>query len=119
MILLENNTDYSGLFSWLTPGLSLGGILVIIGMWMIFTKAGEAGWKAIIPLYNTYLLTKIAMGNGWLFLLLLIPVVNVIFAIYLMYKLALAFGRGIGTVPELTSSSTRTISLVSGLWPVG
>ena len=29
-------------------------ILQIIADWRIFTKAGEAGWKSIIPIYNYY-----------------------------------------------------------------
>ena len=27
-------------------------VLVVVGMWKVFTKAGEEGWKAIIPIYN-------------------------------------------------------------------
>ena len=27
-------------------------IIMIIARWKIFTKAGEEGWKAIIPIYN-------------------------------------------------------------------
>ena len=27
-------------------------VLQIVAMWKIFTKAGEAGWKSIIPVYN-------------------------------------------------------------------
>lgn len=34
-------------------------ILVIVAMWKIFKKAGEPGWKAIIPIYNNYILFKI------------------------------------------------------------
>ena len=29
-------------------------VLIVIGWWKIFTKAGEAGWKSIIPYYNVY-----------------------------------------------------------------
>ena len=29
-------------------------ILQIIANWNIFTKAGEAGWKSIIPIYGDY-----------------------------------------------------------------
>ena len=29
-------------------------VLQIIADWRIFTKAGEAGWKSIIPIYNYY-----------------------------------------------------------------
>lgn len=34
-------------------------VLVIISNWRIFTKAGEAGWKSIIPIYNLYIFCKI------------------------------------------------------------
>ena len=72
------------------------GIITIIGMWKMFSKAGVPGWGAIIPIYNLYLLFKISMGNGWLFLLLLIPIVNFIIGIVVYAKLAAAFGKGIG-----------------------
>lgn len=71
-------------------------ILTIVGCWKMFTKAGQAGWASIIPFYNQYIISKISFGNGWLFLLLLIPVVNVIFMIVMMYKLSKAFGHGLG-----------------------
>ena len=29
-------------------------ILQAVAYWKIFEKAGEPGWKAIIPFYNTY-----------------------------------------------------------------
>lgn len=35
-------------------------IIMVIANWKIFTKAGEAGWKSIIPFLNTYVLFKIA-----------------------------------------------------------
>lgn len=76
-------------------GLVLG-ILTIIGMWRIFNKAGVPGWGAIIPFYNMYLLFKITMGNGWLFLLLLIPFVNFVMLIIVYVKLAAAFNKGAG-----------------------
>ncbi len=71
-------------------------ILVIIAAWRIFEKAGEAGWKAIIPIWNIYILYKITWGIGLLFLLLLIPVVGAIISIVTNYKLAKVFGHGLG-----------------------
>lgn len=68
----------------------------LITHWCIFRKAGEPGWAVLIPLYNLYVLFRITWGNGWYFLLMLIPVVNVIFAIITLVKLARAFGRGGG-----------------------
>lgn len=29
-------------------------VLIVIANWKIFTKAGEKGWKSIIPVYNLY-----------------------------------------------------------------
>lgn len=49
-------------------------VLSIIAMWKIFTKAGEKGWKAIIPIYNFYILFKIAWTTKsfWQYLLVII-----------------------------------------------
>ena len=68
----------------------------IVGLWKIFEKAGEPGWKALIPFYNAYILFKITWGNGWKFLLLLIPIANIVFAVITEVKLAKAFGKGGG-----------------------
>lgn len=71
-------------------------VIGIVAMWKIFTKAGEAGWKSIIPILNIYTLVKIADGNGVKFLLFLIPIVNFIFMIILYVNLAKAFGKSTG-----------------------
>ena len=49
-------------------------VLAIIAMWKIFVKAGEKGWKAIIPIYDVYILFKIAWKTKmfWIFLVLTI-----------------------------------------------
>lgn len=41
--------------------------LAVIALWKIFTKAGEAGWKAIIPVYNLYILYKISWNTKMFF----------------------------------------------------
>ena len=50
----------------------------------------------MIPIYNIYTLVKIADGNGWKFLLFLIPIVNIIYYIILVFRLAKSYGKGIG-----------------------
>lgn len=35
-------------------------IVLIVANWKIFTKAGEPGWKSIIPVYGSYIGYKIA-----------------------------------------------------------
>lgn len=96
--------DYGGSSGGLLAGMSAGTwvftliicILFIVAWWKIFEKAGEAGWKSIIPFYNYYILFKIAWGNGLLFLLMFIPFVNFIIAIILEVKLAKAYGQSGG-----------------------
>ncbi|HRX57652.1 MAG TPA: DUF5684 domain-containing protein [Eubacteriales bacterium] len=84
-------------FSTGTTLISLAvAVLAIIALWKIFEKAGEPGWGAIIPFYNAYLLFKITWGNGWSFLLMLIPIANIVIGIITMVKLAKAFGKSGG-----------------------
>lgn len=72
------------------------GILTLIAFWKILEKAGVPGWAALIPFYNTYMLFKITWGNGWKFLLTLIPIAGIVFSIITTVKLAKAFGKGGG-----------------------
>ena len=73
-------------------------VLLVIAQWKMFKKAGEAGWKALIPFYNTYILCKIVDGKGIKFLLLLIPIVNIVYLILLDIRMAKAFGKGTGFI---------------------
>ena len=70
--------------------------LFIIGEWKVFKKAGYEGWISLVPFYNAYILSKIVWGNGWLFLLCLIPVGGQIFQIATFAKLAKVFNKGTG-----------------------
>ncbi len=74
-------------------GYTLVLLIVIISLWKIFEKAGEEGWKAIIPFYNAYILFRIAGQSGWNFILLFIPIVNLIMAIILSLDLAKRFNK--------------------------
>ena len=77
-------------------------VVYVAAYWKIFTKAGEAGWKSIIPIYSTYIALKIVGMSAWYLLLFLIPIVNFFMAIVLAYKIACAFGYGVGmTILEL------------------
>ena len=40
--------------------LAIAEIISIVSMWKIFEKSNEKGWKALIPIYNLYILYKIA-----------------------------------------------------------
>ena len=40
-------------------------ILLIIAEWKIFTKAGEKGWKSLIPIYNMVVFFRIIGISPW------------------------------------------------------
>jgi hypothetical protein len=87
-------------------GLFFGGIfgmvwllivlVVIVGMWKVFEKAGHPGWAAIVPIYNLIVLLQIAGKPLWWIVLLFIPVANIIAAILISIAVAEKFGKGVG-----------------------
>lgn len=97
-------------------------VLLAAGLWKMFDKAGEAGWKALIPFYNLYILFKISwqpsmfwalaacslggvllygMGynNASMMLIYISYALTLIAAIIkavLAYNISLAYGHGLG-----------------------
>lgn len=92
-------------------------VIQVIALWKIFTKAGEAGWKSIIPFYNTYIQYKISwkpmmfwisfaciivgsiLGNVDGIISALGSIMCLAAAIInwiALHKLSLAFGHGVG-----------------------
>ena len=51
--------------------------LFMLAWWKMFEKWGTPRWKALIPLYNLYIIFEKTWGDGIYFLLLFIPVINV------------------------------------------
>ena len=95
-------------------------LLPFIAAWKLFKKVGIEGWKALIPVYNVYLIFKIAGMNGFLcipvviinaynltyqyinipnnikFFILIIGVIAFIINIFRGIKLSESFGKGTG-----------------------
>ncbi len=71
-------------------------VLIIAGFWKVFTKAGQPGWAAIVPIFNVYILCKVAGRPGWWLLLFFIPIVNLIITAIVSIDVAKAFGKGVG-----------------------
>lgn len=69
---------------------------IIAGVWKTFTKAGQPGWAAIVPIYNFIVMLKIAGKPMWWVLLLLVPLVNFVVMIIMFIGIAKAFGKGTG-----------------------
>ncbi|MCF6177549.1 MAG: DUF5684 domain-containing protein [Victivallaceae bacterium] len=70
--------------------------VVIIGMWKVFTKAGQPGWAVLIPIYNIIVMLQIAGKPIWWIILFFIPIVNIVVAILVPIAIAKAFGKGVG-----------------------
>ena len=62
-----NGSDLMGAFFSGSNSLALVifYVALVIGQWKVFEKAGEEGWKSLIPFYNAYILWKIAGRNFW------------------------------------------------------
>jgi len=70
--------------------------LVVASMWRLFAKAGEAGWKSIVPIYGTVVMLRLVGRPWWWLLLMLVPLVNHIPGIMLCFDIAKAYGKGTG-----------------------
>ena len=69
------------------------GLATIAGIWATFSKAGVAGWKSLIPVYNLILMLQIAGKPVWWLVLFFIPLVNFAATILLSLGIAQRFGR--------------------------
>ena len=85
----------------------------IAANWKILVKAGEPGWKCLIPVYGGYVFTKVAW-EGWVFwaqiilgvlsyvtkaipvLSTVLSLIAAVLSIFFFYNLAVRFGKGIG-----------------------
>lgn len=67
---------------------------VIIGWMLVFPKAGQSWWAALIPGYNIYVLVVgVARLSTLWFVLVLIPGVQIIAVIPVNVEVARRFGR--------------------------
>ncbi|MDB5023184.1 MAG: hypothetical protein JWP78_939 [Mucilaginibacter sp.] len=71
-------------------------VIVIIGKWKIYEKAGKPGWAAIIPIYNWIVLLEIVGKPIWWIFLFLIPCVNIVFMVWTINLLSKSFGQSEG-----------------------
>ncbi|MEI6460969.1 MAG: DUF5684 domain-containing protein, partial [Verrucomicrobiota bacterium] len=82
----------------------------IVGIWKVFTKAGQPGWAVLIPFYNIIVLLRIA-GLPWYWVftpLILFASVGAgvlacfVLAVLGLLRIARRFGKGIGFTIGLT-----------------
>ena len=71
-------------------------VLLIVSLWKIYSKANKPGWACLIPIYNIIVLLRIIGKPWWWIFLLLIPIVNIVFAIWMTNLLSKSFGKNEG-----------------------
>lgn len=97
-------------------------VITVIAYWQIFKKAGEKGWKSLIPVYNSYIMYKISwktsmfwieIALGVLYSILygisyssgsavlsvlayIVYIAVIVIGIMVLHKLSKAFGHGVG-----------------------
>jgi len=78
-------------------------LIQIIAMWVLFEKAGQPGWAAIVPFYSMWVLAEVGDKPGWMGLAMcfcgFIPVVGFIlywvFWVTISIGVSKSFGRGV------------------------
>ena len=71
-------------------------VIVAIFLGKIFKKAGQPAWVAWVPIYNSWKLLEIGGQPGFWAILSLIPLVNIVAAVFLyiaMYNVGLKLGK--------------------------
>ncbi len=69
-------------------------VLMVASQWTLFEKAGKPGWASIVPIYNNLVMLEIA-GKPWWWLLVMmfVPIVNVVFAIWAFNLYIKSYGK--------------------------
>ena len=74
-------------------------VLMAVGLWKMFEKAGEPGWIGFVPFYNEYMLCEKVMNDPWYWLrklLVVIPIVGWLLYFYYMYQIGKATAKAYG-----------------------
>ena len=99
---------------WIFFGLIIQ-IVHFFGTWKLYKAAGEAPWKAIIPVYNAIILLKIVHRPKWWVFLLFLPVINLMMFMVLWIDTVKHFGKNKsidGVLAVLTLGFTSTPSII-------
>ena len=77
---------------WIVFGLAIQ-VIHFLGTWKLYRAAGEAPWKAAVPLYNAIILLKIIHRPKWWVFLLFLPVINLMMFMVLWIDTVKHFGK--------------------------
>src|ERR1700744_3130712 len=92
-------------------------ILPSIGAYLLFKKAGQPGWKALIPVYNTYVMLEISNRPLYWFILQFVPVLGWFISLAIYVEFIKVFGKFKFYQHALTVFSAGLYFLYVGLDP--
>jgi|GEM_PF-989127 hypothetical protein len=82
-------------------------VMTLAGLWKAFEKAGRKGWEGIVPVYNQYVMLRLAGLSGWWIAAYLLPIIPLV--VVSGMSIAPVFG---GVPPVVTALAV--IVLLSG-----
>jgi hypothetical protein len=101
-LLAATGTSSGGFAVFLLLALAFY-VLVALGLYGTFIKAGQPGWAGFVPIYNFIILLRVAGRPatwGWFLLLLIVPYVGTLgfFIVYIIVAndVSKSFGHGPG-----------------------
>jgi hypothetical protein len=66
-------------------------LLMIASLWKIFVKAGQPGWAAIVPIYNSYIMQEMVGREVWWLAILIF--LSPVWTIVISLDMAKSFGK--------------------------
>lgn len=92
--------DMNSYLPLIAIALAISAVILIFHLWLfyrLFQKAGQAGWKALVPIYNMVVFLRLGGFSGWWLAINLLPVVGqLIFSVVLIlaaYNITLNFNK--------------------------
>ncbi len=86
-------------------------IFLVAAMWKVYVKAGEEGWKCIIPIYNAVVLLKIVGKPWWWIFLMIVP-----FVIGAIINMSAALNGTVNPVTTLIAFAVNIVGYVYVVW---
>lgn len=68
-------------------------LVIIASLYFVFERAGESGWKALVPVYKIIVWLRIMGKPRWWLALFFLPFINLFMLLLLSVETARAFGR--------------------------
>lgn len=92
-------------------------VFSLVCKWRIFSKAGEGGWKILIPIYNTYILFKIANAKARFWVRVVLTLAMSALSATFVGSI-INYIQVVGYFPEITAQIALRILITFVIWLV-